>query len=121
MAAAEAKCTSKVKRLYVATPLKHIDHVSTLPFSSSVNQSQAAQQLVRTTNACLSSILRLCDERNSESLRSATGISGWEYPRQQSFERAITPGKPTTSALTTLMDELFEQVARALRNGAPEP
>ena len=74
VAAAEAKHASTVKRLYVATPLKYIDHLSTLPFSSSVNQSEAAQQLVRTTNSSLSSILRLCDERNSESLRSAMWI-----------------------------------------------
>ena len=107
VAAAEAKHASTVKRLYVATPLKYIDHLSALPFSSLVNQSEAAQQLVRTTNSCLSSILRLCDERNSESLRSSTWISGREYPRRRSFERAVTPDKPTTSALTTLMDEPF--------------
>ena len=100
VAAAEAKHASTVKRLYVATPLKYIDHLSTLPFSSSVNQSEAAQQLVRTTNSSLSSILRLCDERNSESLRSYTWISWREYPLRRSFERAITPDKPTTCALT---------------------
>ena len=120
-AVAEAKHTSKLKRLYVATPLRYIDHVSTLPFSLPVNQSEAAPQLVRTTNSCLSSIFRLCDERNSESLGSTTWISGREYPLRRCFERAITPDTPTTSALTTLMDELFGQVARALRDRAPEP
>ena len=50
-AAAEAKHNSSVRRLYVTTPLKYIDRVSTLPFSSSVNQSEAAQQLIRTTKS----------------------------------------------------------------------
>ena len=100
---------------------KHIDHVSTLPFSSSVNQSQSAQQLVRTTNSSLSSILRLCDERNSESLRSYTWISWREFPLRRSFERAITPDKPTTSPLTTLMDKMFGQISRSLRDGASGP
>ena len=76
-AAAEAKHVSSVKRLYVTTPPKDIDRVSTLPFSSSVNQSEAVQQLIHTIKSYLSSI---CDERNSEGLRSATWISGWEYP-----------------------------------------
>ena len=101
-------------------PLKDVDPVSTLPFSSSVNHSEAVQQL-RTTKSCLSSVLRLCDERNSEGLRSATWIPGWEYPPQRSFERAITSDKLTTSPLTTLMDDLFRQVARTLRDGASGP
>ena len=115
--AAEAKHISSVKRLYVTTPLKDIDRVFILPFSSSVNQSEAAEQLIRTPKSCLSSILRLCDERNSEGLRSATWIPRWEYPLQRSFERAITPDMPTTSPLTTLMDEFFRQVACALCDG----
>ena len=83
-----------------------------------MNQSEAAKQLIRTTKSCLSSILRLCDERSLEGLRSVTWIPGWEYPLQRSFERAITPLKPTISSLTALMDEWFGQVAGALRNGA---
>ena len=66
----------------------------------------------------VSGILRLCDERNTEGWRPATWIPGWEYPLQRFFERAITPDKPTTSPLTTLMDECFGQVGRALRDGA---
>ena len=119
--AAEAKHISSVKRLYVTTPLKDIDRVFILPFSSSVNQSEAAEQLIRTPKSCLSSILRLCDERNSEGLRSATWIPRWEYPLQRSFERAITPDKPTASPIPTLMDDGFGQVARALRDGASGP
>ena len=63
----------------------------------------------------------LCDERNSEGLHTATWVPGWEYPIRRSFERAITLNKPTSSPLTTLMDEVFEQVSRALRDGATGP
>ena len=79
-AAAEAKHISSVKRLYVTTPLKDIDRGYTLPFLSSVNQSDAAQQLIRTTKSCLSGIMMLCDQHNSENLRSATWVPGREYP-----------------------------------------
>ena len=48
-------------------------------------------------------------------------MSGWEYPLQRSFERAITPDKPTASPIPTLMDDGFGQVARALRDGASGP
>ena len=47
----------------------------------------------------------LCDERNSEGLRSATWVPGWGYPLWRSFERTIMPYNPTTSPLTTLMDD----------------
>ena len=73
-ATAEAKDISFVKRLYVTTTLEDIDHVSTLPFSSSVSQSEAAQQLSCATKSCLSGILMLCDERNSEGLLRHVGL-----------------------------------------------
>ena len=120
-AAAEEKHISSVQRLYSTTPLKDVDRVSTLPFPPSVNQAEAAQQLIRTTKSCLSGVPRLCDERNSEGLRSDAWIPGWEYTLQRSFERAITSDKPTTSPLTTLIDEDFGHVARALRDGASGP
>ena len=65
----------------------------------------------------------MCNERNSEGLRSAAWAPGWECPLQRSFERArcITPNKPTTSPVITLMDKCFGQVARALRDGASVP
>ena len=101
-------------------PLKDVDPVSTLPFSSSVNQPEATQQLIRTTKPGLSDIPMLCHER-TEGLRSATWVPGWEYPLRRSFERAITPDKPTTSPLTTLMDKMFGQISRSLRDGASGP
>ena len=58
-AAAEATHISSVNRLYVTTSLNDIDRISTLPFSSSVNQSETAQQLsVRPSLACL--VLTCC-------------------------------------------------------------
>ena len=76
----EAHILSTTPSCYNA--VKDIDRVSTLPFSSSVKQSEAAQQLIRTTKSCLSSILRLFDERNSRVLLSAMRIPWWEYPLQ---------------------------------------
>ena len=76
--AADALPISSVERLCVTTPLRDIDRISTLPFSSSANQSEAAQQPIRTTKSCLSGTLMLCDERNPEGLRSATWVLGWE-------------------------------------------
>ena len=105
----------------MTTTLNDFNRVSTLPFSSSVNRSEAAQHIIRITKCCLSSILMLCNERNPEGLRSATWVLGWEFPRQRSFERAITPAKPTTAFLTTLVDDCFGQVSRALEDGATGP
>ena len=66
-------------------------------------------------------ILMLYDERNSEGLRSAAWVPGWDYPLRRSFERAITSDKPTTSPLTTLMHFCLGQVSRVLRDGASGP
>ena len=68
-----------VKRMDVKTPLKDIDRISTPPFSSSVNQSEAVRQLIRTSKSCLPGILMLCDEPNSEDLRSATWVPAVSY------------------------------------------
>ena len=113
-AAAEAKHIFCVKQLYVTTPLKDIDRILTLAFPSSINQSQATQQLVRTIKSCLLGIPTLCDERNSEGLRSATWVPGWGYPLRRYFERTMTPDKPTTAPR-------FGQVLRALEDGASGP
>ena len=78
----EAKHIS-VKRLYETTPPKDIDRISALPCSSSVNQSEAAQHLFRTTKSCLSYILILCDERNLEGLRHVVPRMG--VPPQEIF------------------------------------
>ena len=68
---AAAKPITSVERLYV-TPLDYIDRISTFPFSSSVNQSEDAQQFIRTTKFCLLGMLMPRDERNSEGLSSPT-------------------------------------------------
>lgn len=67
-------------RLYVTTPLKDIDRISALSFFSSVNQSEAAHLLIRTTKSCQFGVLMLCDERNSEGLLSVTWVPGVPPP-----------------------------------------
>ena len=50
--AAEATHISSVKLLHVTTPLRAIDHISILSFSSSVNLLETAQPLINTTKSC---------------------------------------------------------------------
>ena len=61
------------------------------------------------------------DDRCTEGLRSPTWVPGWGLPLHKAFMRAITPDKPTTTDMTTLIDEFFGQVSRALMEGAPGP
>ena len=49
---------------------------------------------------------------------STNWIPGWEYLLQKSPARAITPDKPSTAPLTTLKDNCFGQMSRALAGGA---
>ena len=54
-AAATAKATldNSAKRAYVKLPLKVVARISVLPFPTSLNKSDGAQQLTRTTMVCL--------------------------------------------------------------------
>ena len=61
------------------------------------------------------------NDDSHEGLSSTDRVPGWEYSLQKSFARAITPDKPTTAPLTTLMDDCFGQVSRALAGGATGP
>ena len=63
----------------------------------------------------------LCNELSLEGLRSATWVPGWECSPQRSFEHAITPDRPSTAPLTTLMDDFLGQATRALQDGAAGP
>ena len=120
-AAAAAKHTAGVKRAYRHLGLKDIARISILPFPSSINPSEAAQQLTRSAKLSTSDILVKCDENNHEGIKAVKWIPGWEYPLQKSFERAITPDKPTTASLTAVMDDFFRQVLGALASGATGP
>lgn len=115
-AAAAARHTSTVRRAYVTFDLKDIARILTLPFPSSIYPSEAAHQLTRSVKLSLSDIIVVCNELNPEGLRSATWISGTEYPLKKPFVRVITPETLTTAPLTILMGDCFGQVSRALKD-----
>ena len=84
----------------MSDPLPQIYYSRINPlFPSSVNPSEAAQHLIRMTKSCLSSVLMLFIELSPEGLRSATCVPSRECPLQRSFERAITPDKPSPAPL----------------------
>ena len=44
-----------------------------------------------------------------------------ELPLHKAFMRAISPDKPSTADMTTLIDEFFRQVSRDVEEGASGP
>ena len=50
-----------------------------------------------------------------------TWLTGWIHPLRLEFNRAITPDRPTTARMTTLIDNFFGQVSRAMDGGASGP
>ena len=120
-AAAAKQHTADVQRAYKHLGLKDISRISVLPFPSSINPSDAMQQLPRSVKASTSDIRMMCNDDIHEGLSSTDWIRGWEYPLKKSFAHAIAPDKPTTAPLTTLMDDCFGQVSRALAAGSTGP
>ena len=87
--------------------LKGVARIDTLPFPASVNKAAWAQQMIRSVKAAMSKILMLFDDRCTEGLQSPTWVPGWDTPLHKTFMRAITPDKPSTADMTTLIDECF--------------
>ena len=76
-AAASKKRTAEVKQAYKRLGLKDIARISVLPFASSANPSDAAQQLTRSVEASASNILMICNDDSHEGLSDTNWISGW--------------------------------------------
>ena len=106
-AAADTRHEPSVCRAYVTLGLKDIARISALPFPVSVNKAAGAQQLTRSVKAALSEILMRCDDRCTEGLQTPTWVPGWDLPLHKAFMRAITPDKPSTADMTTLIDDFF--------------
>ena len=115
------KYTADVQRMYKHLGLKDISRISVLPVPSSINPSDAAQQPTRSVKAPASDILRTCNDGSHEGLSFTDWIPGREYPLKKSFASAITPDKPTTASLNTLMGDFLGQVSRALTAGTTGP
>ena len=112
-AAATAKATldDSFRRAYVKLSYKDVSRTSVLPFPASLNKSDGTQQLIRSVRSAMSDILMRCDDRCTEVVQAPARVTGWTHPLKLAFNRAITPDKPTTARMTTLIDDLFAQVA----------
>ena len=69
----------------------------------------------------MSDILMRCDNRCTEGVRSPTWVPGWDHPLHMAFTCVLTPDEPATVRITTLTDDLFRQVSRAMAGGVSGP
>ena len=69
----------------------------------------------------MTDILMHCDDRCKEGVRAPTWVTGGIHPLRLAFDRAITPDRPTTARMTTLIDDFFGHVSRAMGGGAFGP
>ena len=121
IAAADARHEASVRRAYVTLGLKEVARIATLPFPASVNKAAGAQQLTRSVKAAMTEILMSCNDRCTAGLKSPSWVPGWNLPLHKAFMRAISPDKPSTADITTLIDEFFRQVSRDVGEGASGP
>ena len=120
-AVADVRHKASVRGAYVTLGLKDVARISTLPFPASVNKATGVQQPTRSVKPAISEILLCSDDRCTEGLKSPTWVPGWDPALHKAFMRAITPDKPTTVDKTTLIDEYFGQVSRAVIERASGP
>ena len=100
---------------------KDVSRISVLPFPASLNKSNGTQQLTRSVRSAMTYIHMRCDDRCQEGVRVPTWVPGWIHPLRLAFNRAITSDRPTTARMTTLIDDFFGQVSRALGGGTSGP
>ena len=55
---------------------------------------------------------------NGELRFKISWVPGWDLPPHKAFMRAITPDKPSTADMTTLIEEGFRQESRDVDEGA---
>ena len=110
-----------LRRAYVKLSYKVISRISVLQFPASLNKSDGTQQLTRSVRSAMTDILMRCDDRCQEGVRAPTWVFGWIHPIGLAFNRAITPDRPTTARMTTLIDDFFKQVSRVLDEKAYRP
>ena len=58
-----------------------------------------------------------CEDRCQDGVRAPTLISGWIHPLHLAFNRAITLDRPTNARMTTLIDDCFGKVSKAMDGG----
>ena len=52
----------------------------------------------------MTEMLMRSDDRCFEGLKSPAWVPGWDLPLRKAFVREITPDKPSTADMTTLID-----------------
>ena len=122
-AAALAKYTldDSVRRACVKLSYKDVSRISVLPFPASLNKCDGTQKLTRSVRSAMTDKLMRCDDRCQEGVRAPTWVPDWIHPLRLTFNHAITPDRPTTVRMITLIDDFFGQVSRALDGGASGP
>ena len=115
-------CTldDEVWRAYVKLSYKDASRISLLPFPAYLNKSDGTQQLTRSVRSAMTDIQMPCDDRCQEGVRAPMWVPGWVHPLRLAFNRATTPDRPTTARMTTLIDDFFGQVSRALEGDPSE-
>ena len=67
----------------------------------------------------MTEIVMSSDDRCTEGGRkSPTWVPGLDLPLHKAFMRAITPDKPSTADMITLIGDFFRQVSRDVEEGA---
>ena len=69
----------------------------------------------------MTEILMRNDDRCSAGLKSLSWVPGWDLPLDRAFMRSVTPNKPSTANMTTLIDQFFRQISRDVEEGASGP
>ena len=120
-AAADARHEASVRPAYITLGLKAVARIATLPFPASVSKAAGVQQLTRSVKTAVAEKLMLSDDRCTAGLNSPSWVPGWYLPLLEAFMLAITPDKPSTADMTTLIDECFRQVSTDVEEGASGP
>ena len=69
----------------------------------------------------MTEILICSGDRCTEGLNSPSWVPYWDLPLHKAFTREITPDKPLTADMITLIDVFFWQVSRDVEEGASRP
>ena len=100
----DAAHVTAVKRAYANTNVHKIECVTTMPFPTTLDKTDAAHQLARSIKLALAAILVRCDDQCFDGLEATTW---WEIPLKKRIQKAIAPDKLSTSDLTNTFDDLF--------------
>ena len=76
----DAAHITAVTRAYANTNAHKIERVTTMPFHTALDETNAAHQLARSIKLALSDILVRCDDQYFDGPGPPTWVPGWELP-----------------------------------------